>query len=82
MDKCKNILFLKYIDIIDVDEAFYLYIIEHSKKVEYYLAKCQFKLVFIDYENCPYVTFKLSDNKTLIPWKSWLAEVIDDSKNK
>ena len=44
--------------------------------------KCQFKLGFNDYQYCPYVTSKLSDNKTLIPWKSWLEEVIDGSKNK
>ena len=33
------------------------------KKFDYYLVKCDFKLVFIDYQYCPYVTSKLSDKK-------------------
>ena len=46
-DRCKLILLsLKDININDVDEAFYLYIIERNKKFHYYLVKCQFKLVF------------------------------------
>ena len=76
------ILSPKDIDINDVDEAFYLYIIDHNKKFDYYFVKCQFKIVFNDYQYCPYVTSKLSDLKTLIPWKSWLEEVIDGLKNK
>ena len=77
-----KILSHKDIIINDVDEAFYLYIIEHNKKFDSYLIKYQFKLVLIDYENCSYVTSKLSDNKTLIPWKSWLEEIIEDFENK
>ena len=50
----------------DVDETFYLYLIEHNKKFDYYLVKCEFKLVFNDYQNCPFVMSKLSDNKTMI----------------
>ena len=45
----------KHIDISDVEETFYLHIIEHNKKFEYYLIKCEFNLVFNDYHNCPYV---------------------------
>ena len=44
--------------------------------------KCEFKLVFIDFQYCPYVASKLSDNKTMIPWKNFLKKVIDDFKNK
>ena len=44
--------------------------------------KCEFVIVFNDYQYCSYVTFKLSDNKTLIPWKSWLEEVIEGLKSK
>ena len=77
-DRCKLILLsLKDTDINDVDEAFYLYIIERNKKFDYYLVKCQFKLVFYDCEYCPFLRSNLSDNKTLIPWKNWLEEVID-----
>ena len=35
------ILSHKDIDIKDVDEAFYLYIIEQNKKIDYYLVKCE-----------------------------------------
>ena len=75
-------MFHKNIDINDVDEAFYLYIIEHNKKFDYYLIKCEFKLVFNDCEYCPYVTSKLSDNKTMITWKDFLMKLIDDFKDK
>ena len=82
-DKCKHIILsLKDIDINSLDEAFYLFIIEHNKNFDYNLVKCQFKLVFNDYEYYPYVTSKLSDNETLIPWKSWLEEVFDGLKHK
>ena len=54
----------------------------HNKKFDYYLVKCEFKIVFNDYQSCSYMTSNLSDNKTLIPWKSWLEEIIDFVKNK
>ena len=82
-DKCEHkISSLKGIDIIKIDQPFHLYIIEHSKKVDYYLVKCQFKLVFKDYQFRPYVTSKLSDNKTMISSSNCLEKVIDDFKNK
>ena len=50
IDKCINkLLSLKGIDINDVDKAFYLYIIEHNKKFDVYLVKCQIVLVFNDH---------------------------------
>ena len=71
--ECKNILIsYKDIDLSDVDEAFYLNIIEHSKKFDNYIIKFEFKLVFIDYQYCPYVMFNVSDNKTLVSWKIFL----------
>ena len=83
LDKCKHIeLSHKNIDKNKVDEAFYLYIIEPCKKFDDYLIKCEFKLVFIDYEYSPYVTSKLSDNKTMISWKNFVMKVIDDFKDK
>ena len=82
-DKSKHIfLSHKDVDINDVDEAFYLYTIEHNKKFDYYLIKCEFKLVFNVYQYFPYVMFKLSDNKTMIPEKNFLEKVIDHFKNK
>ena len=44
--------------------------------------KSQFKLVYTDYQFCPFVTSNLFDNKTLTLWKSWLEEKIDGVKNK
>ena len=82
-DKCKHIIVShKDIDINDVDEAFCFYIIEHNKTIDYYLKKCEFKLVFNDCEVSPYVTSKLFDNKTMISWRIFLKKVIDDFKDK
>ena len=44
--------------------------------------KCEFNLAFNEYQYYPYVTSKLSDNKTTISWKNFLEEVIDDFKDK
>ena len=80
--KCKLIL-LSYKDIdIKKDEAFYLYIIEHNKKLDYYLIKCEFKLVFNDYQYCPDVMSIVSDNKTMISWKNFLKKMIGDFKDE
>ena len=77
-DKCEHIVLpLKDIDINNVDEAFYLYIIEHNKKFGYYRVKCQFILAFNDYG---YSSCKLSilfDNKTMISCKKILENVIE-----
>ena len=55
---------------------------EHKEKFDYFLIKCEFKLVFNDYEYSPFVTSKSSDNKTAIPLKNFLEKVIDDSKDE
>ena len=82
-DKCKHIILsYKNIDINNIDEALYLYIIEHNKICDFYLKKCDLKLVFNDCEYCPYVMFNMSDNKIMIPWKNFLEKVIDGCKNK
>ena len=44
--------------------------------------KCEFKLVFNDYQYCPYITSKLSDNKTMISVSKFLEKVISDFKDK
>ena len=38
--------------------------------------------MFTDYEYSPYVIFELSDNKTMVFWKTFLMKVIDDFKDK
>ena len=82
-DKCKHIsLSLTDIDVNDLDEAFYLYIIEHNKLFDFFPVKGELILVFNENQYCTFVTSKLFDNKTLIPWKIWLEEIIDGLKNK
>ena len=82
-DKCKDIILShKDNDVNDVDEAFHLYIIEHNKKFDSYLMKCEFDVVFNYNQYCPYVTSKLLDNKAMVPWKIFLKRLIDDFKDK
>ena len=46
-DKCKHMeLVIENLNIKNVDEVFYAYIIQQSKEYDYYLIKCHFKLVF------------------------------------
>ena len=42
--------------------------------------KCEFILLFDNYHFYPYVTSKLSDNKTMVCWKTSLEKVIGDFK--
>ena len=47
LDKCKHIkITIKIPDIKKIDNIVYAYIIEHNKKFDYYLVKCDFKLIF------------------------------------
>ena len=83
LDECKHsLLSLKEIDVEDVDEAFYLYICEHNKKCYYHHLNCQFILAFLKYQHCPYMTFKLSDNKTMIAWSDFSKKIFNDFKDE
>ena len=63
-DKCKHIkLTIKNPDINKIDNAVYEYIIEHNKKYDYYLIKCDFKIVFNNSEYSPHITSELFDKK-------------------
>ena len=44
--------------------------------------KCEFKLVFNDYEYCAYITSQLFDNKTMCFWQTFLVDANKDFKNK
>ena len=82
-ERCEHVeLCIESPNINDIDRKFYSCIIEQNKKCDYYLIKCQSKLVFNDSQYCPYVTSKLSDNKTMIFRSNFLEKVIDDFKNK
>ena len=48
---------------------------ELNKKFDYYIIKCEFKLVFNDYQNCPYVMSNVSVNKNNV----FLEEFFDES---
>ena len=58
-------LTIENFDINKMDKSFYAYIIQHNKKFEHYLNKCQFKSV---YQYCQFLESELSDNKTMICW--------------
>ena len=64
-------------DINNVDEVFYVNIIQLNEQYDHYLKKCHFKLVFIDKQNSTYVKSNLFDIKTMISWKNYLENVID-----
>ena len=43
IDKCKHMkLTIENPDINNIDRAFYEYVIQHKKKYDYYLNKCEF----------------------------------------
>ena len=57
------------LDINNVDETFYAYIIQHNKQYEHYFIKCHFKLVFNDNQYSAWIKSNLFNNKTMISWK-------------
>ena len=66
-DKRKHIkLAIENPDLNNIVRAFFEYTIQR-KKNDYYLTRCEFKLVLNDYQNCPYVTSESSVNKTMNP---------------
>ena len=44
--------------------------------------KCEFELVFNDYQYCPFITSMLLDNKTKISWSNFSEKRISDFKDK
>ena len=65
-----------------IDIIFYDYIIEYNKKFEYYLVKCEFKLIFNNLNYSPHVTSRLFDNKTMISLRIFLKDIINDFNNQ
>ena len=61
-------LSLKNVDIKDVDETLFLYMIDHNKKINQYLLKGKINLVLNDNQDCIYITTGMIDNKTCISW--------------
>ena len=81
--KCKHMeLTIENLDINNVDEVFYAYIIEHNEEFDYYRIKCHFKLVLNDNQYSTNVRANLIDNKTMISWQNFLKNVIEYFKNR
>ena len=83
IEKYKHIkLSLKNIEIKEVDEILYLYMKDHMKKFSHYLLKSELNLVFIDNQDCKYLTTGLIDNKTCISWSNYLRDSIHNLKEE
>ena len=81
-EKYKHIILsLKSIDIKDVDEILYLYMIDHNKKFTQYLLKGQFKLVFNN-QDCKYLMTGMIDNTTNVSWSNDIRDTIDKLKEE
>ena len=82
-EKYKHIILsLKNVDIKDVDEILYLYILDHNKKFHHCLLKGQFKLVFKNNQDSKYILTAMIDNRTCVFWSNCLREVIDKLKEE
>ena len=75
-------LTIENLDMNNVDEVFYVNIIQLNKQYDHYLIKCHFQLVFNDNQYSTWVKSNLFNNKTMNSWKKYLGNVIDDFKNK
>ena len=67
-------LTIENIDINNVDEVSYAYIIHHNKEYDYDLIKCHFKLVFNDNQHSENVKSDLFDNKTMFSWQNFFSK--------
>ena len=81
-EKYKHIILsLKNVDIKDVDEILYLYMIDHNKKFTRYLLKGQFKLVFNN-KDCKYLMTDMINNTTNVSWSNYIRDAIDKLKEE
>ena len=69
-------------DLDNIDKIFYTYINEYDNKYEFYLVRCEFKLVFSNMEGYPIAWSKLTDNKTKVSWKIFVEKTINNFKNE
>ena len=82
-DRCKHTERpIKNPHIDGIDEIIYVYIIEHNKKYDHFPIECPFILVFVDNQYSPGIETNFFNNKTMISWKNFLDNVIDDFKSK
>ena len=82
-EKYKHIILtLKNVDIKDFDEVLYSYMKDHNKKFNQYLLKGQFKLIFINNQDCKYLLTGMIDSKTSKSWSNYLRDAIDSLKEE
>ena len=55
---------------------------DHNKKINHYLLKGQFKLVFNNNQDYNYLITGMTNNTTNISWSKYLREAIDSLKEK
>ena len=81
-DRCEHLeSTIENPDIEKIDNSIYGYVIQHNKKCDYYVVKCQFKLVFNNSQYCFYVMCILPDKKTIIPCSTFVEKIFNDFKN-
>ena len=69
------------VKIKDVYEIIHLYMKNH-KKINHYLLKGQFKLVFNGKQDCKYLITGMIDNRTNISWSNYLRDAISHLKEE
>ena len=80
-DICKNLeITIGNPDINNIDEVFYAHIIQHNKQYDHFLIKCHFRITFIDSQYSTWIKSNVFNNETMIVWKKFLKNVIDDFK--
>ena len=62
-------------------EIFYSHIKEYNYRFEYYLVKCEFKLCCFNKESYGTARSNLTDNKTMVSWKFFAENKINNLKN-
>ena len=83
LDKQKHIkITIDNPNIKNIDEIFYSHIIEYNNKYEFYFVRCNFKLCFINRESYGIACSNLTDNKTMVSWKNFLENKINNLKNE
>ena len=65
----------------NIEEIFYSHIKKYDTLYEYYLVSCEFNLCFMDKEDYAFVSSVLTNNQTIISWKIYTENAIDDFNN-
>ena len=73
---------MKNVDLTDIDEIFYLHMKSHNEKINHYLFKGEFKLVFRNNQGCKYIMTGMIDKRTFVSWSNYLREAIINLKEE